>query len=195
MKTRIAAVLVAGIFSAAPSFAQDKAKGALEYVKTTATVESVDQATRAVTLKDDKGILVSFVAGPDVKNLAQVSKGDIVTIEYAQAVLVGLDKSTSSVRERVVTEGKSSAAKGQMPAGVVVRDVTVVASVEAIDTAKNIVTLRGPENTVTLKVKDAAMLKGVKKGDFVKASYTEALAIRVEKAAAAAPATAPAPKK
>ncbi len=78
-----------------------------------------------------------------------------------------------------------------MPSGVLVRDVAVVASVEAIDTAKNIVTLRGPEHTVTLKVKDPAMLKNVKKGDFVKASYTEAMAIRVDKAPAAAPAAAP----
>jgi Cu/Ag efflux protein CusF len=122
-----------------------------------------------------------------VKNLAQVSKGDIVTIEYAQAVLVGLEKSKSTVRERVVTEGKQGAPKGQMPAGIVVRDVAVVASVEAVDAKKGFVTLRGPEHTVTMKVRDPAMLKDVKTGDMVKASYTEAMAVRVEKAPAAAP--------
>lgn len=186
--------LVTGMMAAAlialagSAVAQDKGGvGALEYVKTTATVESIDQATRAVTLKDDKGILVSFVASPEVKNLAQVSKGDIVTIEYAQAALVGLAKTKSTVRERIVTEGKSSAAKGQMPASVAIRDVKVIASVEAVDAKKSLVTLRGPEHAVTVKVKDPAMLKDVKTGEMVEASYTEALAIRVDKAPAAAP--------
>jgi Cu/Ag efflux protein CusF len=209
MKKKLLSLLVMGTLSFAGGVAaQDKAKpapekakaaapekgkplGAMEYVKVTATVESVDQATRAVTLKGSNGDMVSFVAGPDVKNLAQVSKGDIVTIEYAQAVLVGLEKSPTAKRERLVTEAKKGAPVGSMPAGVVVRDVSVVASVEAIDTAKSLVTLRGPENTVTLKVADPAVLKAVKVGDFVKASYTEAMAIRVDKA----PAPAAAPKK
>ncbi|QJR10837.1 hypothetical protein DSM104443_01907 [Usitatibacter rugosus] len=190
MKRNLVALLAVVAFASATAVAQDKkagAVGALEYTKVTATVEAIDQSTRAVTLKGEKGDLVSFVAGPEVKNLAQVSKGDIVTIEYAQAVLVGLEKSKSTVRERVVTEGKQGAPKGQMPAGIVVRDVAVVASVEAVDAKKGIVTLRGPEHTVTMKVKDPAMLKDVKTGDMVKASYTEAMAVRVEKAPAAAP--------
>lgn len=196
MKKQLLGMLVAGVFAvsfAGEVAAQDKAgpKGALEYVKVTATVEAIDQATREVTLKDSSGGKISFVAGPDVKNLAQVSKGDIVTIEYAQAVLVGLDKSKSTTRERVVSEAKQGAAKGQMPAGVIVRDVKVTASVEAVDTVKSTVTLRGPEHTVTLYVKDPAVLKAVKKGDFVVASYTEAMAIRVDKAPAPAPAAAP----
>ncbi|APV51258.1 hypothetical protein BWI17_17160 [Betaproteobacteria bacterium GR16-43] len=207
MKNKLLSLLVMGALSFAGGVAaQDKAKaapekakaaetgkplGALEYVKVTATVDAIDQVTRAVTLKAANGDKVSFVAGPEVKNLAQVSKGDVVTIEYAQAVLVGLDKTKSTTRERVVSEAQQSAAKGQMPAAVVVRDVKVTASVEGIDTAKSTVTLRGPENTVTLYVKDPAVLKAVKKGDFVVASYTEAVAIRVDKAPAPAPAAAP----
>lgn len=185
MKRNLAVVLLVAAFAAGTSVAQDK--GALEYTKVTATVASIDQATRAVTLKDDKGALISFVAGPEVKNLAQVSKGDIVTIEYAQAVLVGLEKSRSTTRERIVTQATQSAPKGQMPSGVVVNDVKIIASVEALDAKKGTITLRGPENTVSIKVKDPAVLKDVKVGDMVQAAYAEAIAIRVEKAPAAAP--------
>jgi Cu/Ag efflux protein CusF len=163
--------------------AAEKGKVALEMVRVTATVESIDQATRAVTLKDSKGDRYDFVAGPDVRNLAQVSAGDVVTIEYGYGVAMKLDKTPNNVRARTVTEAVDRAAVGQMPGGVIVRQVDVVASVEAIDTAKPSITLRGPERTITLKVNDPAMLKGVKKGDFVAARYTEAMAIKVEKAA------------
>jgi Cu/Ag efflux protein CusF len=177
---------------AAHSFAQDKksapsaaeqGKGAMEITRVTATVESIDQATRTVTLKDSDGKLFAFVAGPDVRNLAQVSKGDVVNLDYGVALAVRLAKSASKVRERTVTEGMQRAAVGQMPGGVIAREVKVVASVEAIDTKKQIVTLRGPEHTVAMKVQDPAMLKGVKVGDMVEAVYTEALAIKVEKGA------------
>jgi Cu/Ag efflux protein CusF len=185
---RTAIWLAACAIAAAPgAVAQDKGRavGGMEYAKVTATVEAIDQKTREVTLRGEGGNTVSFVASAEVRNLAQVSKGDIVTIEYAQALLVALEKTKSTTRERVVTEGAKGAAPGQMPAGVVVRDVAVVASVEAIDKAKSTVTLRGPERTVTIKVRDPAVLKDVKAGDFVKASYTEAMAVKVEKGPAA----------
>jgi Cu/Ag efflux protein CusF len=47
------------------------------------------------------------------------------------------------------------------------------------------VTLTGPEgNSVTIKVKDPKKLNGVKVGDDVEITYTQALAISVEKAPA-----------
>jgi Cu/Ag efflux protein CusF len=73
------------------------------------------------------------------------------------------------------------AAVGQKPGGVAVREVRVIASVEAIDTKKQMVTLRGPQHTVSMKVQDPAMLKGVKVGDMVEGVYTEAVALKVEK--------------
>jgi Cu/Ag efflux protein CusF len=42
--------------------------------------------------------------------------------------------------------------------------------------------LRGPRETVELHINDAARLKRIKKGDQVKAVYTEALAITVQPA-------------
>jgi Cu/Ag efflux protein CusF len=185
---RTSARLLAGFLAlSGVAWAQDKAKsplagegrGVAEVVKMTATVESVDQATRTVTLKSSKGETTSFVAGPEVRNLAQLAKGDVVTLEYAQALAVKLAKTTSTTRERSVVEGVERAAAGQKPGGVAIRQVKVVASVEKIDAAKNMVTLRGPQATVDLKVQDPANLKGLKAGDFVEATYTEAVAINV----------------
>jgi Cu/Ag efflux protein CusF len=189
---RIASGWIAGVFAAAAvsAFAQ---VGAMAVTKVTATVEAINQTTREVTLKDTQsGAKVSFVAGPDVKNLAQVQKGDIVTIAYGEAIGVKLEKTTTTVRERTVTEGGQAAKPGEKPGAVAMREVKVVASVEKID--GDHVTLRGPEHTATIKVKDPAVLKSIKVGDFVKAVYTEAVAISVDKAPAP-PAPAAAPKK
>jgi len=68
-----------------------------------------------------------------VKNLAQVQKGDTVTMDYIEAVALKLNKTGSKTRERTETEFKQGAAPGQMPAGIVGKDVRVVASVEAVD--------------------------------------------------------------
>jgi Cu/Ag efflux protein CusF len=174
----------------APAKAESKGVAGGEVTTVTATVEAIDQKTREVTLKGEDGKLVSFVAGPEVKNLAQVQKGDVVTIGHIAAVAAKLQKTSDKTRSRIVTPFEKRAEAGQKPAGVVGVDVKVVASVEAVDAKAGKVTLRGPQHTVTLKV-DPALLKNVKTGDMVQAEFVEAIAITVEKAPAA-PAKAPA---
>jgi Cu/Ag efflux protein CusF len=173
----------------APAAAPSKGVAAGEVTTTTATVEAIDQKTREVTLKGKDGKLVTFIAGPEVRNLAQVSKGDVVTMAYIEAVAARLQKTENKTRSRIVTPFEKRAEAGKMPAGVVGVDVKVVASVEAIDAKAGKVTLRGVEHTVVLKA-DPALLKNVKVGDMVEAEFVEALAVKVEKAPAkpAAPA-------
>jgi ASC-1-like (ASCH) protein len=61
--------------------------------------------------------------------------------------------------------------------------VTITATVEALDAKKNMVTLKGEGGkTVELKVKDPKNLKNVKVGDQVEFTFTEALALSVEPA-------------
>ena len=72
---------------------------------------------------------------------------------------------------------------GEKPAGVAINTITVTATIDKIDKKAQTVTLKGPEgNKETIKVKDPNNLKKVKVGDNVVISYTEALAIAVEKA-------------
>jgi hypothetical protein len=52
----------------------------------------------------------------------------------------------------------------------------------AVDPKTQMVTLRGPRQTVDLKVDDPEQFKRVAKGDRVEATYTEALAVSVEPA-------------
>ena len=160
----------------------------------TATVEAIDQKTREVTLKGPKGGTHTFVAGPEVKNLAQVKKGDELVVEYAHALAIDLKKSSKTAVSRTIVEGAKAAAPGQKPGVVAGRQVNITAKIDAIDTKTNVVTLTGVEHTVDLKVKDPAVLKNFKVGDFVDAVYAEAIAIKVQKPAAKPAPAAPAKK-
>jgi Cu/Ag efflux protein CusF len=158
-----------------------------QVTKITATVEAIDQKTREVTLKGPKGTM-TFIAGPEVKNLAQVKKGDEIVIEYAQALAMELKKSSKTAVSRTIREGGKSAAAGQKPGAIAGRQVDFVAKIDAIDMKTSMVTLSGVEHTVEIKAKDPAVLAKFKAGDFIEGSYIEAVAVSVQKPAAAAPA-------
>jgi hypothetical protein len=155
--------------------------------KITATVVGIDAATRTVTLKGPKGKVVDVAAGPDVKNFDQIKVGDLVVAEYAQALTLELRKGGDGIREKSVKDGAAVAPAGARPAGIVGRQVTVLADVIAVDRVNSVVTLRGPKgNSVDLAVADPGQLALVKKGDQVEATYTEAVALSVEPAPKAA---------
>jgi hypothetical protein len=68
-------------------------------------------------------------------------------------------------------------------AGSQARQVTVTATVQDIDKNTNIVFLKGPEgNIVGVKAEDPKRLDELKVGDQIVVTYTEALAISIEKA-------------
>ncbi|MBK8321652.1 MAG: hypothetical protein IPL06_02740 [Betaproteobacteria bacterium] len=184
MKKLLAAAAIAAIALSAQAQdkkAADKTVGAVGKASAVYVVDAIDQATRKVVLKDATGQTLTFIAGDEVKNLPQVVKGDKVTFTVVEAVVLSLNKSTSTVRERVETETASAAPAGSKPAGTVTRSVKIVATVEAIDAKAGKVTVRGPQRTVVLSVKDAAALKTLKKDDMIEATFAESVTIKVEK--------------
>ena len=56
----------------------------------------------------------------------------------------------------------------------------ITADVIAIDAKTQTLTLKGPKQTVELRVPDPKQFKLVKVGDQIQATYTEAVAISVE---------------
>jgi hypothetical protein len=153
--------------------------GAAETVKVTATITAINAPTRTVTLKGPQGKEITVIAGPEVRNFAQMKIGDQVNVEYREAITLALKKRDSTPVSRTEKAGVGAANPGEHPGGVVGRQVTVIAEVVAVDAKTQTVTLRGPQRTVELKVPDPEQFKRVAKGDRVKAVYTEALAIAV----------------
>jgi len=70
-----------------------------------------------------------------------------------------------------------------MPGASAAQRVRFTATIEAIDMARGTVTLKGPQgNSQTIKARNPANLKKVKVGDLVDITYTEAVAIKVDRA-------------
>ena len=154
--------------------------------KTTSTVESIDAASRSVVLVRANGDKIKVVAGDQVKNFAQIKVGDKVVARHTQALVLELKKGGAGIRERAVSTDQGSAQPGDKPAAYEAMKVTFTADVVKVDAKKHVITLRGPERTVKLKIKDPEQIKLIKKGDQVEGVYAEAVALSVEAAPAKA---------
>jgi len=152
----------------------------------TATVVAIDPANRTVTLKRANGEVSEIAVGDEVRNFNQIKLGDIVRAHYTQGLALELKEGTPADAGPPKVENIVSppAPAGAKPGGAVARKITATADVIAVDAAKGVVTLRGPEGKeVDLNVQDPAQLKNIKTGDHVKVTYIEALAISVEEPA------------
>jgi hypothetical protein len=143
-------------------------------------VTKIDAKNRVVTFKNKEGEL-DIVAGPEVKNFAQIKVGDRLDVQYALAVAIELVKTKNNdVRGREVTSDTQTAPAGNKPGMVKTNIVKTTASVVAIDQKKQIVSLKGPKgNVVNVKIENPALLKGITTKDQVFVTYAEAVAVVV----------------
>jgi Cu/Ag efflux protein CusF len=164
-----------------------KEKGAVrgaQSIVVEGAISAIDQESRRLTIKGGGGNEVSLVAGPEVKNFAQLKVGDIVTLKFIQSLALELKKGGKALRERVESSDTVRSAPGEKPMGGEASSVRVVADVTAVNRKTGVVSLRGPERTLDLKVRDQAMLKDIAVGDQVEANYVEATVISVSPAKA-----------
>ena len=148
----------------------------------TATVQAIDLKNRIVTLKGPKGEVRDIKVGKEAVNLPQLKVGDLVTVKYYESLAVEVMKpgTVSGAGEKTAIV---RAKPGEMPGGIAAQQSTVTATVTAIDKKKGTITLKGPDGkTVIAKAEDPKNLDKVKVGDELMITYTEALAISVEKA-------------
>ena len=177
--------LSVGVWAVAKEKAPAKAEpqGKRERVVTlTGTVEAVDLANRVVTIKGSKGKILELKVGEQAKNLDQVKVGDKVVVKYYESIAFRMKKPEEA--EGTTSEQAVAGAKpGEVPAGAVANQVTITATVEDISPKKTYVTLKGPEGkTVDVKVMNPKNIEGLKVGDKVVITYTQAFAIALDKA-------------
>jgi Cu/Ag efflux protein CusF len=138
--------------STAPA-GETQGKEAVRSVRLSGTVAAIDKDKGTVTLKGPKGRTVTL----DVKDKAKldaIKVGDPVVATYMEAIAVQLAKAGGS--PGVTTqETRVSSKPGETPAGAIGRQVTVTATIVAIDKKAHTVTIKGPEGrTETVKAKD-----------------------------------------
>ena len=117
-------------------------------IDVTAGVTAINHKTREVTIVNADGIMQTFIASKDARNLDQVSVGDLVTIKYLENVtIVVMDG--KGVNPSATTEvGTARSDKGDMPAGIISDTEVQSFIVEAIDIKANTFKLRDANGNV-----------------------------------------------
>lgn len=186
--TTLSALALAAAFAAVPATAQQPApakapmqikdaEAMMNAVKITAVVTAIDAKNRIVTVRGPEGNEFALLADNAVRNFAQIKVGDRFVIEYIQAVAIDFQKG-DGIREMVVFDDSARAKAGQKPGAAALKKITIVTNIWAVNPAKGTVLVRGPYGHFTeVKMKDPGMLTGVKVGDQMKITYTDAVAI------------------
>ena len=145
----------------------------------TATIEAIDQTNRAVTLKGPKGNLADIYVGPEYKRFNELKVGDQVKATYYESLVTSVRKPGDPAPSGEVKTTETPRAGG--PGGTFAQQVTVSVTIMAIDPAVPSVTVKGPKgNVMSLRVQDPKRLAGVKVGDKVDVTYTQALLLTAD---------------
>jgi hypothetical protein len=156
-----------------------------ETVEISATVEKINLERRLVALKSPSGELVTMHVDPAVPNLSQVKVGDRVVVQYREAIGASISK-TAEGQPVTVDLAAERAGPGELPSATASSTTNVPVTITAVDTKHNIVSFYREDGLVrALKVKEPQaqeFIKQLKPGDTVVVSFTEAIAISVERA-------------
>lgn len=166
--------------------AQDKpAFSASKSMQVTAQVKSIDHKTRAVTLEVADGEPVSFIASEEARNLDQVSVGDTVVAEYVESISIQVVAAENAEAGAAELTAIARSEKGEMP-GIAAIDTRIeVATVEAINIEANTFKLKLADGSIhEYTARNPENLKKSAVGDVVITTFTQAMALTVEKASA-----------
>src|SRR5262245_26159310 len=159
--------------------------GSAREVVARGTVTAVDKEKQTVTVKGPKRTVTIEVRDP--AKLEAIKVGDPVIAKYYESVAFEVKAPGTATPGASAQEAVASSKPGETPAGAVGRQITVTATVTAIDKKAQTVTIKGPEgNSETIKARDPKNLDKVKVGDLVEITYTQALALSLDKEAKAA---------
>lgn len=165
--------------AAAPVAQQSREVSTGASVTGKATIIAIDKEKRIVTLRNQKGEDVQLVADERVQRFNELKVGDTVTATYSQAVAVSVRKPGAPAPEKkteeIVRQTDAIGAK-------VTREQTATVTVREIDMTAPSLTAEGPQGRkFTFIVRDKSSLQGLKVGDKVDVTYTEALLVKADR--------------
>ena len=148
-------------------------------VSITATIEAIDQTNRIVTLKGPQGNLVDTYVDESYKRFNDLKVGDQVKAQYYESLAVNIRKPgdpapTAGVKDSITPREGA-------PGATASRQLTGSVTVTALDPTVPSITVKGPKGTVfSMRVEDPKRLQGVKVGDTLDVTYTQAMLIAVD---------------
>ena len=150
-----------------------------EMVSTTSVITAIDSRNRLVTLKNADGTTDVIYCGPEVQRFDALKVGDKVTFRYHESVVYNISKAADAAPTVSLPQIVRSA--GGKPGATISQQATAVVTVAAIDPKIPSVTISTSDgNKMSFKVENKKNIEGLKAGDKVQITYTQAFAITVE---------------
>jgi len=147
---------------------------------TTAKIIAIDYNARTVTLQDQKGNVQQMQVGPSVTRFNNLKVGDTVTFTYQESVALAMAKPGAAMPTVSSTPTVTQNA-GEKPGGTVSQTQTTTVTVTAIDPSKPSVTVKTQDGRVlSFLVQDPKNLNGIKVGDVIQVTYTQAMMVTVK---------------
>lgn len=175
-----AAALLAGCAAISSGTRDTTSKETL--ITTSATVESVDQKSRLVSLKDNAdGTSFQVVAGPEIRNLPQLAAGDQVQVDYYSATTVSM-ASPSDPGTEINAVAAGRAPEGAKPGGLAVTTRSLVVTVVSYDSTSGLAIFRTPDGFTRRTVvppEFRTFASGLQRGARVAVTLTDALAVTI----------------
>jgi len=153
-------------------------------ISVVARVEAINLTTREVTLKESTGRIDTFTVDKRVMRLDEVKVGDQVIAEYYVSYVAELRAPTAEEKAnplQVLSTTVRAPAGTQPPGAGVLRLTKAVVTVEGLDRLTKSITVSGKAGIMTVEVEDVAALSKLHLGDTIVVTYSEALAVSVEK--------------
>jgi hypothetical protein len=176
-------MLAAGVIAACDMGAMqgDRAPvGAAQLISASAVVQSVDQATREVVLSGPDGGEIAVIAGPEVRNLAQLEAGDTVQLDYYESVAV--EMAPADAPDELVSLYTARSPLGAKPGGVAVLTTEMVVELIDYDADSGLARVRTPEGEtigVTVPPGLRTFASARQQGERVAVTVSEALAVSI----------------
>jgi hypothetical protein len=165
-----------------PSGTPGKATAA-RTLRVTATVYTIDAASRMLTLQHDMGGTERLKVGPEVKNLDKFAVGDTVIVDYEQGLALELQPAGSEFVHPTALATGAPADKDPAAVASAGQAVKSTVTVTEINAAKRLVTIQTPGGVVfRVKAGPKVQIDKLKVGDRLLGTYVEAVAIKLEKA-------------
>jgi Cu/Ag efflux protein CusF len=171
------AVLFAVLASVPASVIAQRQLAKTNTTRGTATIQAIDHTTRAVTLRLKDGTDETLVAGPEIARFNELKVGDTVNMTYVESLVVQVHKpGDDNVPSGTASDIALTRGRGPRPAGTIGQQVKTAVTVKAVNPSMpSITVLTADGHTVTRKIEDRKNLDGVKPGDKLEITYTEAL--------------------
>jgi hypothetical protein len=177
----IGMMAAAGLVSMAQTAMAQSKTITYEQKTETGVVEAIEASTRTVSLRKPDGTIVTTVAGPDIKRFPELKVGDKVTARFYENVVLRMKRPGES--EGYSASKATTPSEQVLPGGTKAKQVSITATITAIDPATPSITFSGPNGwKYSSKVQDKAALEKVKVGDKVEITWTEAVLVSVEPA-------------